>query len=473
MRTIFITISQSSIIKNVLRSGGFKLFTEKGYRLVVFITCKYIPDYLKKEFEHKNVVLVQIPSNRWGVTRSHKWLFRFFHYFIWSKSTVKYFRHSRHFVNRPLFIIWTHLTFLRTFSLVMGNVKFLRLFFRWIDYRFFPQKSDALTQYFEKHKPDMLFATSISATMDTQFLKEARRRGVVTVSMPKTWDTLTKKYLSIMSDYFLVQNDILKEQVVKLQDFPEDRVSVIGFPEFDWYPRKDIIRSKAEHMKRLGLDPKLPVIFFGSQGSWYPKDYQVTDMIYEWVKNDELVKPCQMIVRPHFLRFEGYDDPFKKYKSLPRVAYDNTFFPSDAFHDLFDPTNETMIEFVNTMYHSDIVVIVISTLALDAVSFDKPIINAFFGSLYRKGKDVTSQVKTTHYDWVLETKATTVVYNKEALKSAINDYLENPKIKAKERELMRERLCYKLDGKSSERMVNAIEDILLGRREYSDEPAYR
>src|SRR3989338_277807 len=112
------------------------------------------------------------------------------------------------------------------------------------------------------------------------------------------------------------------------------------------------------------------------------------------------------------------------------------------------------------MYHSDIVVIVISTLALDAVCFDKPIINAFFGSLYRNGKDVTGEVETTNYGGVLETNATSVTHNSDELKKAINQYLENPATKAAERAVFRERLCYKVDGKSSERMVEAIGDIL-------------
>ena len=461
MRTIFITISQSSIIKNVLRSGGFELFTKEGYKLVIFIACKYLPDYLKEEFKRENVTLVQLSDRSdWGVTKVHKVLLHFFHYFIWSDSTVKYFRHSRHYVNKPQFVILLHVTILRLVSFVLGNVKPLRIFFRWVDFYFFPQKSEKIAEYFREFKPDILFSTSISATMDSQFLKEAKRRGVTAVSMPKTWDTLTKKYLTVIPDYFLVQNSILKEQAADLQDFPKGKIYLIGFPEFDWYVRKDILRTREEHLGRLGLDSNLPVIFFGSQGSWYPKDYQVADMIYGWVKNDELVKKCQMIVRPHFLRFEGYENPFLKYRNLPCAAYDNTFFPSDAFHDLYDPTEETMVEFVNTMYLSDIVVIVSSTLALDAVCFDKPIINAFFGSLYRNGKDVTGEVKTTHYGWVLETNATSVTHNSDELKKAINQYLENPATKAAERAVFRERLCYKVDGKSSERMVEAIGDIL-------------
>ncbi|HEY4486795.1 MAG TPA: CDP-glycerol glycerophosphotransferase family protein [Candidatus Paceibacterota bacterium] len=461
MKTIFIIIPQSSILKNALRSGGFELLMNEGYRLVIFILCKRIPDYIRKEFERENVTLVEMQENDWGTTKLLRLLRHFFHYFIWNGTTVKYFRYSKHYIQKPRIVTFFHVVALRIVSLIVGNIKPLRIFFRWIEYRMFLQKSDEIGHYFDEHKPDLLFSSAVSSTMDTQFLKEAKRRGVTTVTMPKTWDTITKKYLSVMPDYFLVQNTILKEQLIKLQDFPEERIFIIGFPEFDWYARKDIIRPREEHLKKMGLNPDLPVIFFGSQGSWYPYDYQIADLVYGWIKNNELIKQCQLLVRPHFLRFEGYKDPFIKYKNLKHAAYDNTFFSSDAFYDGHDPTNETMIDFVNTLYHSDICVIILSTLALDAVSLNKPVINALFGSLYRKGKDVTPQTASVmHYGWIFETNATSVVRNSAELKDSINQYLKNPRLKDAERKTLRDKVCFGVDGKSSERMVSVIKEIL-------------
>ena len=91
----------------------------------------------------------------------------------------------------------------------------------------------------------------------------------------------------------------------------------------------------------------------------------------------------------------------------------------------------------------------------------KPIINTIFGCKYRKGKDITPYMtEADHYQWIFATKGTSRVNSEQELKEEINKYLLNPKRKSKEREILRTKLCYKVDGKSSERMVNAIADIL-------------
>ena len=68
--------------------------------------------------------------------------------------------------------------------------------------------------------------------------------------------------------------------------------------------------------------------------------------------------------------------------------------------------------------------------------------------------------ETTHYKWIFDTGGTSVVYSPKELKNEINTYLQKPHHKEKERRRLREMLCHTLDGKSSERMVYALEHIM-------------
>lgn len=434
-----------------------------GYRMIIFVRCKEIPEYLHKEFEGENVTLVPIFYTDPERSFLYRLICKLAGYFFWNKTARRRCLYDmvHSLRQKPLMPPYFHLFLLRVISAVFGNIKALRLFVRWVSFRFVPERVEEVAEYFDLYKPDLVFAASITAKSDTVFIKEACRRKITTVSMPKTWDTVTRTYYHVVPDYFLAQNKILIENLVDLQDFPRENIYLVGFSEFDWYARKDIIRSREEHLKKFGLDPNLPVLFFGSQGKWFPEDVKVAKLIYQWVKNDELVKPCQMLVRPHFL-FSGKVDPFLWFKDKERVAYDNTYYYSEAFVGKWDPVTPTIVDFINTITHSDVLIIVLSTLALDGACADKPIINALFWSMFSGKKDITPNMAftSTHYEWIFSTNGTSVAMNPEELKSLINQYLENPSLKSKERLALREKLCYKVDGKSSERMVNAIKDIL-------------
>lgn len=453
MKTLFITIPQALLIRNILRSGGYDLFKKRGYKLIIFIQCKAIPEYLQKEFANENTDLIAVGNFKIG--KIHHAFILFTHFLIWSPTSRRYFRYGKQFINKPRWISLLYLLGVRIFSCI----RFFKPLVRWVEKTFFDEKNMEIEDYFKKYKPDLVFATSAVSKMDIIFMKAAKRRGIPTAGMPKSWDNLTRMYLRFPPDYFLVQNEYLKDRLIRWQDIPQDKIYVIGFPQFDWYRRPEIIRTREEHFKKIGLNPALPLIFFGSQGTWYDKDYQVVEQIYEWVKNDELVKPCQMLVRPHFNNVRK--SPLQHFKGKPKVVYDESYHISDVFVDNWDPLTPEIIDFVNNLYHCDVLVIVLSTLALDAACLDKPIINVLFGSKYRKGEDITPQMLyTEHYSWILESKGTSLIYTLDELKNCVNQYLLDPNIKSKERAVLREKVCYKVDGKSSERMVAAIEDIL-------------
>lgn len=455
MKKIFIVISQALLIRNILRSGTLELLKKSGHKLYVFISCDKIPEYIKKEFSDKNVILIPLQNRDLKTGKLHRKFILFTHFLIYNDSTRIYFSYSRHYINRSRVVIFFYQLLLKIF----GRLKFLRPLARWTERVFFKEKKQAVSGYFDKYNPDLVFSTSITSGVDNVFMKEAKRRGIKTVSMTKSWDNATKMFYRFVPDFFLTQNEMVQEKLVSLQNFPKEKIYTVGFPQFDWYRRKSIFKTREEHLKSKGLDPNLPVIFFGSQGLWFKNDYQIAKQIQEWIKNNELAKPCQMIVRPHFSNVKN--TPLKKLRGLPGVAYDDSYHISYAFSDNWDPTALEIIDFANTLKHSDVIVIILSTIALDAACFGKPIINALFGGTYQRGKDVTAKLsEVVHYQWVLNTNGTSVVKSYDELKDTINRYLTDPSFRSKERETLMKQTCYKVDGKSSQRIADAINDIL-------------
>lgn len=456
MKNIFIVISEALLIRNILRSGTLDLLKKSGHKIVIFILCKEIPKYLEEEFADDNVILISVRDRDLKMGKIHRKFVTFTHFILYNKTTRRYFRYSRHYINKPKVMIWYYLILLR----IISSLKFLKPLIRWLEDKVFIDKNLEIENFFDHYQPDIIFSTSITSKMDNVFLKIGKHRKVRTVSMTKSWDNATKMYFRFVPDYFIVQNEIMKERLSILQNFPLEKIYVVGFPQFDWYKRPGILRSRDEHFHRMGLDPKLPLIFFGSQGIWFDKDYQIAEKIHNWIQNNELIKPCQLLIRPHFTNVKT--TPLLQFKDKPQVVYDNTYHVSNLFSDNWDPTTPEIIDFTNTIFHSDVVVIILSTISLDAVCSDRPVVNALFDSIYQGKKDVTFLMQSTdHYQWVLDTNGTSITKNAAELKEAINKYLVNPQFKSAERQILRDRLCYKVDGQSSDRIVEVINNILI------------
>lgn len=469
-KIIFITITRSFITRNILRSGALGLLKKKGFIIYVFFQSFNVPEYLKKEFEDEQVKLLSlhISLNRW-----HHLLSRFgLDYLILTDSTKKRAllrensRGKLMYKKSPIRTkIFPHIRF--AFLIITTKIRILnrllKFLCRFMELRIFPQINPDIQFYFDKYKPDLVFSTSITSTLDISFMKEAKRKKIPTVSMPKSWDIMPTGYFRFVPDYFLVPNKLSKQAAINLQDMPEDIIHIIGIPQFDQHVRKDIIKSREEHFKSKGLDPESPLIFFGSEGVWSNFDHEIAEKIYEWIINNELIKPCQLLARAHFSNADK--DIFKNLKGKDRVAVDK-YRITNFLSDKWDPTEEENIDFINSLYHCDIMINAASTLSLDAACFDKPIINIGFGCRYKggskDGEDITTPILYTseHYKWLEETGAAKKVDSLDKLKEQINKYLLNPKLESKEREVLREKLCYKIDGKSSERLVDFFKKIL-------------
>ena len=469
-KTIFITITRSFITRNILRCGTLDLLKKQGYKVIVFFPVQAIPEYLKRELSDSQVKFVAVKAN---LNRVHRLFAKInFSYLIFTKATKKralYFNENANprFFSKKFLISTKAVPFLRYFYLkIASRSKILKLLYRFIELKFFSQIDAEVQRCFNEYQPDIVFSTSVVSVLDIIFMKEAKRRGVPTVSMPKSWDNLPLGYISFMPDYFIVPNEPSKQLAIKLQDIPRDRVSVVGIPQFDWYFRKNIIKSRVEHLNNKGLDPALPLIFFGSEGVWAAHDYRVAEQIYKWIENNELVKPCQLLVRSHFTNSD--QNIFKNLENKQKVAVDK-YRITNFLVDKWDPNEEEMIDFINTLYHCDIMINAASTLTLDAVCFDKPIINIGFGCVYeggnQNGRDITAKAlyNSDHFDWVLETGATKKVNSSQELKKQINQYLLNPSLEARERGVLRNKLCYRLDGQSSERLVSLINKIISNK----------
>ena len=74
---------------------------------------------------------------------------------------------------------------------------------------------------FEKYKPDVVFATNVYGEEDVLLMKSASIHGVKTIGMVLSWDNNTSKHLMrVVPNVLLVQNEIIKDEAIKIQNVP-------------------------------------------------------------------------------------------------------------------------------------------------------------------------------------------------------------------------------------------------------------
>lgn len=466
MKTVFIVATRGYIIRNVLRSGVLD-YLKHDYHVVIFIMSRKgqkIPNYLSNEFADKNITLEEV----WESSRNnfydkiHRLFSQFTALLVYTKTTWVYVRIGNPDIvkkqSRWIFLKGLLFSFL-------GKFNFLKKLARFMENKLSIFDSEYLEEFYDKYQPDLVFSTSVISKVDIAFLKEAKKRRIATVAMTKGWDHLAKRLLLVLPDKLIVQNNVLKNEAINFQKMEPSQLEVCGFPQFDWYRKKEILMDRDAYFNSIGLDPRKRLIFFGSEGVWAPDDHNVVDILVKFIRENKLAKDCCVLARPHYsdLRLERFD----RFVGTKEVKVDDNITRSDFFSDTWDPSTEEMKKFVNSIYHCDMMITVASTLALDACCFDKPTIAVAFNVLFspKTGKDLSSILyETSHYGEALSTGALDLVDNEDKLLQSINNYLMHPEHKHDERKALLDKLCYKVDGLSSYRIYQVMDNILKKRQ---------
>lgn len=452
-KTLFITINRNALVRNILRAGVLEhLLRRENLKIVLLLNMK-ISESFRREFGHPRVIVEEVKSKKYN--RFRKIFIILFNQLVYSESerlVVKFGGGSR---KRP-----SHFVYLAKHILfsIISRITFLKQCSRWIEQNIFIEKE--YDYLFEKYRPDLVFCTSIySRGLDFVVIKAAKRFGVLTVSMPKSWDTIGRLFYSAPSDKFIVNNVLMKNNLIKDQSIKEHNICVVGFPQFDAYIKKDTFLEKKEFCRLTGLDASKPIVLYASEGIWtYWDDTYIDDLVH----NHKILETYNIILRPHYTdvlkkRYER----FKEYDGL--YVDDEHLTAAGTFSDAWDPTHEDIDWLANALKVSDVVITSVSTFVLDAMVFDKPIINICY-DFARTKKDVfipmPLQYNLTHFQGVMKRKPTVLARSAPELLEWLDRYTKNPMLLSAERKKTLEDICFKVDGRASERIAAALLSLL-------------
>ncbi len=321
-------------------------------------------------------------------------------------------------------------------------------------------------QLFDRYRPELVVTSSPGLILsEVPLLRTAKRRGVRSMAIDPSWDNFTNKLMPVRRvNRLVVWNDLMKSQAVDLHGYQADEVRVAGVPQWDRYFSRGATADRAAFFRRIGADPsrRLVTLTTTPQELYWHHDH-VLHVMAGALRSGQW-PPAQILVRLHprddrakYTQFEGaagiiIEKPFR-----------DTVRAGDGLS--VDVTVDSQQHLADTLHHSDVIVNVASTIAVEAAIFDTPVVNvAFDGEVEEEfARSARRYYNFTHYANITRHRAVKVAWTPKELLDHVRAYLDDPAQDRAGRERVVREQCQFTDGRAAERVAGFVADEWRGR----------
>ncbi|HEU0296428.1 MAG TPA: CDP-glycerol glycerophosphotransferase family protein [Anaerolineales bacterium] len=437
---------QSQISSRFGRPGlileGLRLKQTNDYARKVSPRWQWLLIYLRRVGGSRRINTEAMDSHIWEVWAENSWKFRFG---IWIPSALM--------------------------ILLLRNFAFARKLLVGMQNRFTPEPG-LYTDLFDKYQPDLVIASTPGWRMDRYLLRESARRGIPNMTVIVGWDNSSSYNVSGADvQWATCWSELQKEELVLGSDWNPERVHVGGIPSYDGYFHKQWLMPRDEYFRLHGLDPARKLISYASSFVHFAPNYPNIEALAKLVSSDSLAEPSQLLIRLHPSHFQ--DKPkifaeervrvFDLEKKYPHV---HVVQPVALGGSLGYYSGEDMDEKSSMMAYSDVVVTVYSTMLVETAVHDTPMIAAVIDTPggWNHPKKFSLSLKEignwpTHKRF-RDAKAGRVATNESELCDALNMYLKDRSVDAKERRKFVEDEITFTDGNSGKRTAEFILRVL-------------
>ena len=394
-KKIFILLPDGVGIKNYLYADVFKELDQ--YCTLVHNFDAETIAYLKSETNIKNDII--LPNYKESLTE------KFYRELICisrlrtnakkteNKTILKFWNNANKGISKKLFY-----ALIRLISIVVNKYKtVLRLEKKY-------QKAITNNPFYveiisllKSDQPDIIFCTHQRALKAAVFMEAAKTLKIKTTTVIYSWDNLPKARLAVKTDGYLVWSEHMKSELqFYYPEIPISAIIVTGTPQFEPYLNKENLIPKHKFYNDFALDATRKIICFsGDDEKTSPDDPSYLKDLAEALVSSRLDEKYQIALRRCPVDLSGRFIPVvKQYPELIKVIDPLWRFEGKSHWTAVYPDKNDVSLLVSTVFYSDVVINVGSTMAFDFAMFEKPCI--FINYDQEKLKKANWSVKTIY-----------------------------------------------------------------------------
>lgn len=314
----------------------------------------------------------------------------------------------------------------------------------------------------KKHFPSQLFFTHQRPPYLAPLLVAAKQLKIPSTAFIFSWDNLASKGRMLGTfDNYLVWSKLMHDEMIYF--YPEvkkSQIKVVGTPQFEPYILDKYAVSKDDFLTKFSLDIHKKIICYSCADADIGRNDEthIRAILSFISKRNDL----QLLVRTSPAedgkRFEKLKNEF------PEVVWNfpKWFLSREGHAEAWSqrlPLLEDVVDLKSILKYSDVNVNMLSTMSLDFMLFDKPVVNTVFGNKANKLYDDQRFLNFKHYEYVIKSKAVTIAKNEKELHKFLQEAIEQPEYRKENRkQLLDLEIGAPLQG-TSERIVRALKEF--------------
>lgn len=326
---------------------------------------------------------------------------------------------------------------------------------------------DHFVQLFRRLQPDLVFNGShIHGPAAELPVKIAHRLGIPTVGFIFSWDNLTSRSrIFVPYDYYFVWHEKMKRQLLDI--YPRinpESIFVTGTPQFDFHFKPEFHLSREQLAAELGIDPRRPYIFYTTGiAKHFPEEHRHVRFIADFLQEADLNPRPQLVVRTYV---KGTSPEMK---ALAAEGLPDVIFPEVKWDDKwFMPQYDDLAIYSSSLRHAAMGINAASTVSLELMIFEKPIINIGFdpmGSMIPHPHRWRRHIEFDHYLPVAESGAVRVANSPPDIRTLITEALHRPhSLCESQKDYLSETFDFVLDGQAGSRIASQLAILSLQRK---------
>lgn len=272
---------------------------------------------------------------------------------------------------------------------------------------------------------DVMFLTSTDVVEDRVLLYAAKIRKIPTVVLVHSWDNLPSRgMLATYPTKLLVWNEIMQRQAVEMHGMNKSDVQIVGVPQYEYYRQVSDSCDENNFRQNLKIPAHFKIVLYTASATRVFPDEEI--FIEKLSTHIQELKDTVLILRLH--PEERRDLYLRRYSNNTRILLS---VPDDGFRATVTNNigNENSVkDFVSLIKFSSVVINLASTITLDALLFDKPVICPAFNFSVRRDEWNAAHrwYESTHFGVVTRSGAIEVAATFEELKLQLQRNLGDP-----------------------------------------------